>query len=197
MVAVLLVVVGPARPTTLLPPRSNGKPEAATAVDKLLMMGMRMPEICWAVFKRQAINLRDWCIWLVDLFEDIQVWWLTLLRQPQEFCEECNVLDTDPCCILLFTFHSNYLPGCWQVLSPTTPQIIDKIYELILEERRISAKSIAEQLGNSHERVGSTIHEDLDMPVVCILPGRAKDLSAPLYYSDIYSASYAHRLWAE
>ena len=31
---------------TLLPPRSNGKPEAATAVDKLLMMGMRMPETC-------------------------------------------------------------------------------------------------------------------------------------------------------
>jgi hypothetical protein len=57
------------RPTTLLPPLSNGKPEAATAVDKLLMMGMRMPETCWAVFKRQAINLRDWCIWLVDLFE--------------------------------------------------------------------------------------------------------------------------------
>jgi len=44
---VLLVVVGPVvRPTTLLPPRSNGKPEAATAVIKLLMMGMRMPETC-------------------------------------------------------------------------------------------------------------------------------------------------------
>ena len=26
----------------LLPPRSNGKPEAATAADKLLMMSMRM-----------------------------------------------------------------------------------------------------------------------------------------------------------
>jgi len=47
------------RPTTLLPPRSNGKPEAATAVYKLLMMGMRMPKTCRAVFKRQAINLRD------------------------------------------------------------------------------------------------------------------------------------------
>jgi len=35
------------------------------------MMGMRMPETCWAVFKRQAVNLRDWCIWLVDLFENI------------------------------------------------------------------------------------------------------------------------------
>jgi len=34
------------RPTTLLPSRSYGKPEAATAVDKLLMMGMRMPETC-------------------------------------------------------------------------------------------------------------------------------------------------------
>jgi hypothetical protein len=27
-------------------PRSNGKPEAATAVDGLLMMGKRMPETC-------------------------------------------------------------------------------------------------------------------------------------------------------
>jgi hypothetical protein len=41
----------------LLPPRSYGKPEAAAAVDRLLMMGIRMPETCWAVFKRQAINL--------------------------------------------------------------------------------------------------------------------------------------------
>jgi len=45
----------------------------------------------------------------------------------------------------------------------TTPEIIDPIHELILEDRRISAKSMAEQLGISRERVGSTIHEDLDM----------------------------------
>jgi len=45
----------------------------------------------------------------------------------------------------------------------TTPEIIDQIHEFILEERRISAKSIAEQLGVSRERVGSIIHEDLDM----------------------------------
>jgi len=35
--------------------------------------------------------------------------------------------------------------------------------KLILEDRRISAKSIAEQLGISLEQVGSIIHEDLDM----------------------------------
>jgi len=45
----------------------------------------------------------------------------------------------------------------------TTPEIIDQIHELILEDRRISAKSIAEQLDISREWVGSIIHEDLDM----------------------------------
>jgi len=45
----------------------------------------------------------------------------------------------------------------------TTPEIIDQIHELIMEDRRISAKSIAEQLDISRERVGSIIREDLDM----------------------------------
>jgi len=45
----------------------------------------------------------------------------------------------------------------------TTPEIIDQIHELVFEGRRISAKSIAEQLGISCERVGSIIPEDLDM----------------------------------
>ena len=36
----------------------------------------------------------------------------------------------------------------------TTPEIIEPIYELILEDRRISAKSITEQLGISRKRVG-------------------------------------------
>ena len=45
----------------------------------------------------------------------------------------------------------------------TTTEIIDQINELISEDRRISAKSIAEQLGISREWVGSTIHEDLGM----------------------------------
>jgi len=45
----------------------------------------------------------------------------------------------------------------------TTPEISDQIHEIILKDCWISAKSIAEQLGISHERVGSIIHEDLDM----------------------------------
>jgi len=45
----------------------------------------------------------------------------------------------------------------------TTPEIIHQIHELILEDRGISAKSIAQQLGISRDRVRSIIHEYLDM----------------------------------
>jgi hypothetical protein len=62
VVAVLLFVVGPVemdRPQTaaLLRTCSYGKPVAAAAVDRLMMMGIRIPGTCWAVSKWQAINL--------------------------------------------------------------------------------------------------------------------------------------------
>jgi histone-lysine N-methyltransferase SETMAR len=45
----------------------------------------------------------------------------------------------------------------------TTPENIDEIRKLVLEDCRILAKSIAEKLGFSREQVGSIIHEDMDM----------------------------------
>jgi hypothetical protein len=44
-----------------------------------------------------------------------------------------------------------------------TSEIIDKIHELIPDDRQNSAISIAEQLGISREWVGFVIHDDLDM----------------------------------
>jgi len=44
----------------------------------------------------------------------------------------------------------------------TTQEIIDQIHKLMLEDRRISVKSITEQPGISREWVGSISHEDLD-----------------------------------
>jgi len=52
-------------------------------------------------------------------------------------------------------------PG--RLKTVTTPEIIDQIHELILEDRGISTKLIAGQLGISREWVGSIIHDDLDM----------------------------------
>ena len=41
------------------------KPEAATAVTELLMMGGKTPETCWAINKRQDNKLKIFCIRLV------------------------------------------------------------------------------------------------------------------------------------
>jgi hypothetical protein len=41
------------------------KPDAATAVTELLMMGGKTPETCWAVNKRQDNKLKNCCIRLV------------------------------------------------------------------------------------------------------------------------------------
>jgi hypothetical protein len=82
------------RPTALLPPRSNGKPEAATAAVELLIMSMRMPKTCWAVFKRQVINLKNCCIWLVDSFEKERhfVSYCTSSFNVSSYCmSSCNV----------------------------------------------------------------------------------------------------------
>ena len=59
-------------------------------------------------------------------------------------------------------FYTCVAPCPRQPKTVTTPEIIDQIHELMLENRRISAKSIAEQLAISCERVGSIIHEDFE-----------------------------------
>jgi hypothetical protein len=41
------------------------KPEAATAVIELMMMGGKTPETCWAVNKHQDNKLKNCCVWLV------------------------------------------------------------------------------------------------------------------------------------
>ena len=56
-------------------------------------------------------------------------------------------------------FSTCVLPRPGRHKTVTTPQIIDRIHELILEDRRISTKSIAEQLGISRGWVGSSIQE--------------------------------------
>jgi len=60
-----------------------------------------------------------------------------------------------------------------------TREIIDQIHELILEDRRISAKSTAEQLGISREWVGSIMHDNLEAlrEVGPEMPGRGSKAS--------------------
>jgi len=52
-------------------------------------------------------------------------------------------------------------PGRHKIV--TTSEIIEQIHELNLEDRRISAKSLAEHLEISRERIVSIVHEELEM----------------------------------
>jgi hypothetical protein len=50
----------------------------------------------------------------------------------------------------------------------TFRESVDQNRELILKDSRISAQSKAEQLVISRERVGSIVHEDLDMRKISV-----------------------------
>jgi hypothetical protein len=54
------------------------KPEAATAVIELLMMGGRTPETCWAINKCQDNKLENCCIWLVIYLNSLRTSYLCL-----------------------------------------------------------------------------------------------------------------------
>jgi len=53
------------------------KPEAATALVEILMMGARMPETCWVVNKRQYNKLEKLLHLVGDLFECVMLHGLT------------------------------------------------------------------------------------------------------------------------
>ena len=69
-------------------------------------------------------------------------------RSPQ-WCLSLRFPHQDP-------IHSPLLTHTLNMPSPShfsTPEINDQIHELILEDRRVSAKSVAEKLGITRERV--------------------------------------------
>jgi hypothetical protein len=57
------------------------------------MMGVRTPETWWAVHKRQVMNLRNCCIWLVDLLELYSCCWAFKASISWVFsCVMCSVI---------------------------------------------------------------------------------------------------------
>jgi hypothetical protein len=63
------------------------KPEAATAVIELLIMGGKTPETYWAVNKRQDNKLENCCIWLVICLNCTMMHGLAKLKCSLFVCE--------------------------------------------------------------------------------------------------------------
>ena len=51
--------------------------------------------------------------------------------------------------------------------SATTPEIIEQVHDMVLDDGRMKVREIAETMGISKERVGYILHEQLDMKKVC------------------------------
>jgi len=51
--------------------------------------------------------------------------------------------------------------------SATTPEIIEQVHDIVLDDGRMKVREIAETIGVSKERVGYILHEELDMKKLC------------------------------
>jgi hypothetical protein len=51
--------------------------------------------------------------------------------------------------------------------SATTPEIIEQVHGMVLDDRRMRVREIAETIGLSKESVGYILHEELDMKMPC------------------------------
>jgi transposase len=51
--------------------------------------------------------------------------------------------------------------------SATTPEIIEQVHDMLLDDRRMKVRESAETIGISKERVGYILHEELDMITLC------------------------------
>jgi len=51
--------------------------------------------------------------------------------------------------------------------SATTPEIIEQVHDMVLDDKRMKVREIAETIGISKERIGYILHEEFDMKKLC------------------------------
>ena len=134
VVTVLLVVVGPTGPTTT---NSTATTTFPTVNQRRLLQlisswwwAWRCPKHVWAVFERRAIKLRDWCIWLVDLFEYMMMHGLTnpkirhSINNGSTYDFPCRC--SKPVAMSNDSTHSRchqISVSCWRHTADVTPQL--------------------------------------------------------------------------
>ncbi|CAK9818971.1 Protein GVQW3, partial [Anthophora quadrimaculata] len=64
------------------------------------------------------------------------------------------------------SLEDNPREGCPK--TATTPQIIQQVHDMVLDDRRVKVREIAEAIGISNERIGNILHEELHMKMLCV-----------------------------
>jgi len=77
----------------------------------------------------------------------------TIKKWAAKFKHGCTSLEDDPS------------EGCPK--SATPPEIIEQVHDMVLDDRQMKAREIAETTSISKERVGYILHEELNMKKLC------------------------------
>ena len=89
----------------------------------------------------------------IKVYGDFSPSFSTIKKWAAEFKRGRTGLEDDP------------REGCPN--SATTPEIIEQVHDMVLDDRRMKVREIAETIGISKERVGYILHEELDMKKLC------------------------------
>jgi len=89
----------------------------------------------------------------IKVYGDSSPSFSTIKKWAAEFKCGCTNLEDDP------------REGCPK--SATTPEIIEQVHDMVLDDWRMKVCKIVETTGISKERVGYILHEELDMKKLC------------------------------
>jgi hypothetical protein len=88
----------------------------------------------------------------IKVYGDYSPSFSTIKKWAAKFKRGCTSLEDDPC-----EGHP----------KSATPEIIEQVHDIVLDDRRIKVHEIAETIGISKERVGHILHEKLDKKKLC------------------------------
>jgi transposase len=89
----------------------------------------------------------------INVYGDSSPSFLTIKKWAAEFKHSHTSLEDDP------------REG--RPKSATTPEIIEQVHNMVLDDRRMKVREIAETISISKECVGYILHEELDMKKLC------------------------------
>ena len=89
----------------------------------------------------------------IKVYRDSSPSFSTIKKWAAEFKRGRSSLEDDP------------REGRWK--SATTPEVIQQVHDMVLDDGRMKLREIAETIGISKERVGYILHEELGMKKLC------------------------------
>ena len=97
--------------------------------------------------------------------------------------------------MFIVVFSYRILPGCWQVLSPTRKETSSEACQGPHDFNHIETRAVTKLFffvlqGKAPKQIHALLTETLS----CFLPGRAKNLSAPLYKYTLVHKNKSHSL---